>query len=57
VAVGDPGVMDVFDTKTISRLEIVPTEKSAHTQVCNAAGNKIYVFLLQTYPALVFVDA
>src|SRR5512136_1462467 len=31
VAIGDPGVIDVFDTQTMRRIETVITEKSAHT--------------------------
>jgi DNA-binding beta-propeller fold protein YncE len=56
VAVGDPGVIDVFDTESLNRLEIVSTEKGSHTLAFDAARNKIYAFLPQTHCAQVFVD-
>src|SRR5262245_32730248 len=31
VAIGEPGVIEVFDTDTMGRLETVPTEPGAHT--------------------------
>jgi DNA-binding beta-propeller fold protein YncE len=57
VAVGDPGVIDVFETETLTRLEIVSTEKGAHTLAFDAARNKIYAFLPQTHRTEVFIDA
>jgi len=56
VAVGDPGVIDVFDTQTIRRIETVATEKGAHTIAFDAARNKVYAFLPQTHRASVYVD-
>jgi DNA-binding beta-propeller fold protein YncE len=56
VAVGDPGVIDVFDTQTLARVETVPTEKGAHTIAFDAQSNKVYAFLPQTHRAQVFVD-
>jgi DNA-binding beta-propeller fold protein YncE len=56
VAIGDPGVIDVFDTEIMIRLETVPTEKGAHTIAFEAQGNKIYAFLPQTHRAAVFGD-
>lgn len=56
VAVGDPGVIDVFDTKTLSRWETVPTEKGAHTIAFDAQNSKVYAFLPQTHRAVVFRD-
>lgn len=56
VAVGDPGVIDVFDTETMRRLETVPTEKGAHTLAFDADRNKVYAFLPQTHRAAVYLD-
>jgi DNA-binding beta-propeller fold protein YncE len=56
VAVGDPGVVDVFDTDTLSRLETISTEKGAHTLAFDAGRNKVYAFAPQTHCALVFAD-
>jgi DNA-binding beta-propeller fold protein YncE len=73
VAVGDPsvpaphdprfvegrswGLIDVFETKTLARLEAVPTEKGAHTLAFDAVQNKVYAFLPETHRAEVFADA
>jgi len=56
VAVGDPGVIDVFDTQTMTRIESVETGKGAHTFALEKAHNTIYAFLPQTHSAAVFVD-
>jgi len=56
VAIGDPGVIDVFDTKEMKRVEIVTTEKGAHTIAFDAVRNKVYAFLPQTHRASVYVD-
>jgi len=56
VAIGDPGVIDVFDTAGMRRIEVVPTERGAHTIAFDAARNKVYAFLPQTSRAAVFVD-
>jgi DNA-binding beta-propeller fold protein YncE len=56
VAVGDPGVMDVFDTETLTRLETVYTGKGAHTLAFDARHNKVYAFLPEAQHAQVFID-
>ena len=56
VAVGDPGVIDLFDAHTLQRLETVPTEKGAHTLGFDQLRNKIYAFLPGTHRAEVFSD-
>jgi hypothetical protein len=56
VAVGDPGVVDVFDTDVMERIETVPTERDAHTLGFDAERNKVYTFLPETHRAAVYVD-
>ena len=56
VAIGDPGVIEVFDTEAMKGLEVVPTEQGAHTIAFDSARNKIYAFLPQTSRAVVYVD-
>jgi DNA-binding beta-propeller fold protein YncE len=56
VAVGDLGVIDVFDTETLTRLEVVPTGKGAHTMAFDGKRNKVYAFLPQSHSAHVFID-
>ena len=55
VAVGAPGVIDVFDTSTLHWLETIPTEKGAHTLAFDAGRNKVYAFLPDTHHAAVFM--
>ncbi|MCI0476905.1 MAG: hypothetical protein L0Y55_11700, partial [Anaerolineales bacterium] len=56
VAVGDPGVIDVFDTTTLQCIETISTEKGAHTIAFDAARNKVYAFLPQTHRAAIYLD-
>lgn len=56
VVIGDPGVVDVFDTDVMKRIQVVTTEKGAHTIAFDAARNKVYAFLPQTHRASVYVD-
>lgn len=56
VAIGDPGVINVFDTPTMERIGTIATEKGAHTIAFDASRNKVYAFLPQTHRAAVYVD-
>ena len=56
VASGDPGVIDVFDTRTMEQIGVVDTEKGAHTIAFDAGRNKVYAFLPQTGRAAVYID-
>lgn len=54
VAVGDPGVIDVFDTEDLRRVATVKTEQGAHTIGFDGARNMVYAFLPQSHAAAVF---
>ncbi len=56
VAIGDPGVIDLFETDSLRRLEVLPTERGAHTLGFEAVRNKIYAFLPESHRAAVYVD-
>jgi DNA-binding beta-propeller fold protein YncE len=56
VAVGDPGVIDVFDTQTMTRIATIPTERGAHTLAFDAKQQKVYAFLPETHRTAVYVD-
>lgn len=56
VAVGDPGVIDLFETDSLKPIETIPTEKGAHTLGFDALRNKVYAFLPESHRAAVFVD-
>ena len=54
VAVGDPGVIDCFDTTTMKNLGPVMTEEGAHTTALAPAGDRLYAFLPATHRAAVY---
>lgn len=56
VAIGEPGVIDVFDTQNMKRVQTVKTEAGAHTIAYNAVTDKVYAFLPETHRASVFQD-
>lgn len=56
VAIGDPGVIDVIDAETMGRIEIVHTERGAHTTAFDPAHNTIYVFFPETHRAAIYLD-
>jgi hypothetical protein len=57
VAVGNPGTIDVFDTKTMEKLASVATEKGAHTFAPAPQGNQLYAFLPATHRAAIYQAA
>ncbi len=54
VAVGDPGVIDVFDTQTLSQIERIETEKGAHTTALAPSGDRLYAFLPKSHRAAIY---
>jgi DNA-binding beta-propeller fold protein YncE len=56
IAIGDPGVIDVFDTRSLKRMETVSTEPGAHTIGFDSNRNRIYAFLPNTHRTGVYVD-
>jgi DNA-binding beta-propeller fold protein YncE len=56
VAIGDPGVIDVFDTRPLRRHETIPTESGAHTLASDAARHLVYAFLPASHRAAVYED-
>jgi DNA-binding beta-propeller fold protein YncE len=57
VAIGDPGILQVFEADAMQLLETVPTEQGAHTTAFDPDRHKIYAFLPQTHRAAVFIDS
>ncbi|MDP1965373.1 MAG: YncE family protein [Reyranella sp.] len=54
VAVGDPGVIDVFDTRSMTSLGRIETEKGAHTLALPPSGDHLYAFLPRTHRAAIY---
>jgi DNA-binding beta-propeller fold protein YncE len=56
VAIGDPGVIDVFDTTPLRRHETVATERGAHTLSFDAHRHLVCAFLPGSHRAGVYED-
>jgi DNA-binding beta-propeller fold protein YncE len=56
VAVGDPGVIEVFDTAPLRRHQSLPTEEGAHTVAFDPARHLVAAFLPRTHRASLYVD-
>ena len=56
VAIGDPGLIEVFETDHMRRLETVRTEAGAHTLAFDPSRNTVYAILPDTHRALVYAD-
>ena len=54
VAIGDPGVVDVFSTSPMEKLTTTETEAGAHTTALSPAGDRLYVFLPRTHRAAIY---
>ena len=56
IAIGDPGILDVFDTGPLRRHETIATEAGAHTSSFDARRNLVCAFLPETHRAAVYRD-
>ena len=56
VAIGDPGLIEVFGTAPLRREETVRTEIGAHTLSFDATRNIVCAFLPETHRAAVYQD-
>ncbi len=56
VAIGDPGVIEVFATAPFRRHETVRTEAGAHTLAFDPARNLVCAFLPATHRASLYID-
>ncbi|MGH7390055.1 MAG: YncE family protein [Candidatus Rokuibacteriota bacterium] len=56
VAIGDPGVIEVFDAAPLRRHETITTEAGAHTLSFDAARNVVCAFLPGSHRAAVHED-
>ncbi len=56
VAIGDPGVIEVFDTRSLQRVETIATERGAHTMAFDASRSRVYALLPGSHRAVAYVD-
>ena len=54
VAIGNPGVLDVFATATMTKLATVETEAGAHTTALSPDGRQLYVFQPRSHRAAIY---
>lgn len=54
VAIGTPGVIDVFATSPMAKLATIETEAGAHTMALSPAGDRLYAFLPGTHRAAIY---
>ena len=53
-AIGDPGLIEVFDIDRFERVDVVDTEQGAHTIALDPDHHRVYAFLPLTHRAVVF---
>ena len=56
VAVGDPGLIEVFDVDRLVKIDTVTTEPGAHTIGLDPDRHRIYAFEPATHRAAIFLD-
>jgi DNA-binding beta-propeller fold protein YncE len=56
IAVGEPGVICVADTRSMQILQTVPTERGAHTLAVDPQQHAVYAFLPASHGAAVYLD-
>src|SRR5947209_16663175 len=56
VAIGDPGMIDVFDTDTLKLVQTVKTEQGTHTIAYSLETGKVYAFTPASHQAAVYKD-
>jgi DNA-binding beta-propeller fold protein YncE len=56
VAIGDPGLVEVIDTVTMTRQQQIPTEAGAHTTAFDRARQQLAVFLPGTCRAALYQE-
>ncbi len=56
VAIGDPGIIQVFDTEKAAIAQTLETEVGTHTIAFDHNANKVYAFMPESHRASIFVD-
>ena len=56
VAIGQPGVIDVVDGRTLAVVDQLTTEEGAHTTAFDSERQRLYVFLPRRCEAVVYEE-
>jgi DNA-binding beta-propeller fold protein YncE len=54
VAIGDPGLIEVFDVQRLQRIDVVATERGAHTIGLDPDRHRVFAILPETHRVTVF---
>ena len=57
VTIGDPGVIQVFDMKSMKEIQTVTTQAGTRTIAFNRKNGKVYAFMPETHRAAVYQEA
>lgn len=56
VAIGDPGIIQVFDTEKAAIVQTLKTELGTHTIAFDQNTSKVYAFMPESHRASTFID-
>jgi DNA-binding beta-propeller fold protein YncE len=56
VTIGDPGVIEVFDSRAVKRIQTVKTELGTHTMGFNPETHMLYGLMPESHSASIFED-
>ncbi|OLD13192.1 MAG: hypothetical protein AUI50_07470 [Crenarchaeota archaeon 13_1_40CM_2_52_14] len=56
VTIGDPGIIQVFNTKSMKEIQSIATEAGTHTIAFNQDSGKVYAFMPETHRASVYQE-
>ena len=57
VTIGSPGVIEVFDSRTMKRIQTMKTEPGTHTMGFNPQTHMLYALMPESHRASIFEDA
>ncbi len=57
VAIGNPGFVEVIDTRFLAPIEKLTTEEGAHTTAFDRTRQRLYVFLPRSCRAALYEEA
>ncbi len=56
VTIGDPAVIQVFDTNTMKEIQTVSTQAGTHTIAFDDETNRVYAFMPESHRAAVYQE-
>ncbi len=56
VTIGNPGVIEVFDTRSMNLVQTIKTEPGTHTIALDQETCKVYAFMPESHRASIYID-